>query len=807
MERQLALEEEMVTSGIERARAAANSAIESGRGHETPAARRLMKELLVPLAKAIAEHTANTQKRGHGAKIRRMLMANTPEKNAFLTLTLVMSRLQRSDNESQDDLTKWSAHLGRLVEDEVRFTAFHASHTKYVDQILADFKKQGTTHYRHMHRVLTFKANQMNATRIEWSQSERTLVGSTLLRLCAASTKLIDFQLMKKKNKGYWRVMISPDVAAWASDFVDVAGSMAPVFLPCIIQPDSWKGYMDGGYWSPKLRQRVTFVKTHRRAHIRHVEHAPMRLPRAACSAMQNTPWRVNSRVQGVLRDVWQRGLDCGIPSALPVEIPPCPFTRDVNIKELPKEEQERFAEWKASAAEAYTAERERAAKSIQLACTLKLGEKFANEERFYFPFQTDFRGRMYAVTSGLSPQGPNFGKGMIEFANGMPLGTGEKWWFVHGANVLGKDKISYDARAQYMRDNADHWCAVADNPLAHRDVWGCADKPWQFLAWCFEFRDFCHAGDSFHSHIPIALDGSCNGLQHFSAALRDPIGGAATNLVDADVPADIYQRVADVVIRKLMLNDHPLAQAWLDFGIDRKLCKKPVMTMPYGSTRQTCTKSIYGIIQDKFKKDKVQRFPKAFAAAVWLTPILWSAIGEVVVAARAAMDWLRDCGSIVAKANLPITWTSPSGFPVYQENLNVKVDRVETVLMGGISMKLSVAEHTNTMNVNRMRNGISPNFVHSLDASHLVFTVCQAYREGIRDFACIHDDFGTHACLTDDFHRIIRQEFVKMYKDGCPLTAFKEEVEKCSGLELPDVPASGSLDIESVLTSKYFFG
>src|SRR3546814_14260161 len=46
-------------------------------------------------------------------------------------------------------------------------------------------------------------------------------------------------------------------------------------------------------------------------------------------------------------------------------------------------------------------------------------------------------------------------------------------------------------------------------------------------------------------SRIPVALDGSCSGLQHFSAMLRDEEGGAAVNLLPAERPQDVYKRVA----------------------------------------------------------------------------------------------------------------------------------------------------------------------------------------------------------------------------------------------------------------------
>ena len=85
------------------------------------------------------------------------------------------------------------------------------------------------------------------------------------------------------------------------------------------------------------------------------------------------------------------------------------------------------------------------------------------------------------------------------------------------------------------------------EDPFGFR-WWTEADEPWQFLAFAYEFVAFCDQGYGFLSNLPVMVDGSNNGLQHFSAILRDPIGGKATNLTDEDMPQDIYQEVADLV-------------------------------------------------------------------------------------------------------------------------------------------------------------------------------------------------------------------------------------------------------------------
>ena len=90
-------------------------------------------------------------------------------------------------------------------------------------------------------------------------------------------------------------------------------------------------------------------------------------------------------------------------------------------------------------------------------------------------------------------------------------------------------------------------------------------------------------------SKLPVCLDGSNNGLQHFSAMLRDTIGGKATNLTPEVIPQDIYQMVADVVQEKVQEDGKsgvPYSKEWITFGIDRKITKRPVMVVPYGGTR-----------------------------------------------------------------------------------------------------------------------------------------------------------------------------------------------------------------------------
>ena len=72
--------------------------------------------------------------------------------------------------------------------------------------------------------------------------------------------------------------------------------------------------------------------------------------------------------------------------------------------------------------------------------------------------------------------------------------------------------------------------------------------------------------------------------------------------------------------------------------------------------------------------------------------------------------------------------------------------------------------------------------------------------------YEMIHDDFGVHACHVDRFQEIIREQFVALHEVDL-LRNFKEVHEERTGLELPELPDLGTLDIKDVLRSPYFFG
>jgi DNA-directed RNA polymerase len=139
----------------------------------------------------------------------------------------------------------------------------------------------------------------------------------------------------------------------------------------------------------------------------------------------------------------------------------------------------------------------------------------------------------------------------------------------------------------------------------------------------------------------------------------------------------------------------------------------------------------------------------------------------------------------------------TPTGFPVVQDYREQDQYRIRTRLAGNAFIRLNV--DNNKPDLNRHKNGIAPNFIHSYDAAHLQLVTVAAAAQGL-DLAMIHDDYGTHAADAHTLFTLIRSEFVRMYQEHAPL----DEFNAYPGSEAP--PAAGALDIEVVKSSLYFF-
>jgi DNA-directed RNA polymerase len=329
-----------------------------------------------------------------------------------------------------------------------------------------------------------------------------------------------------------------------------------------------------------------------------------------------------------------------------------------------------------------------------------------------------------------------------------------------------------------------------------------------------------------------VNVDGSCSGLQHYSALLLDPVGAAAVNLIPSEKASDIYTQVAE---RAQALSnrsgDAELAPMW-GGKVVRKVAKRPTMTMCYAVTKIGVRKQIQLAIRelDGGADGSYLGTKDSYQPAIYMAEKVWAAIGDTVVAARRGMDFLKQCARAVSKTGQPVRWKSPLGMSCEQYNVvqnytsvqhsreNAWYDpenataRSRTVHVAGRKMKLVLAEDGTEVDVRKQASSVAPNYVHSLDSAHLMSTVNHGSENGIQDWSVIHDSFGTHACRVSLLNAVLREAFVQQYSDTNLLAKFREEMAEqlaavnAHDFDLPEVPEMGTLDIEQVRQSQFFF-
>lgn len=778
----------------------------------------LLKRAIEPMADAITKKRKELKK-GKAANrniaFKRIEGLNA-ELIAFHTARVIVDRIMFA-NRVQDTAIR----IASALETELRLSSFDKQHPHLFRKIQNETETTG----KRRRQTLVAASNRYCEAWASWSKTDKVHVGMALINMFIEATGfIVEHRVRREKNKTDIYIKPSASVCEFIEANRDMASLLNPVHLPMVVPPLEWTSPTSGGYLThhtpqmPLIKVRANSQTKNYFEDLSSVKDE-MASVYAAVNAVQQTPWRVNRFVLDVFEQIHEQGLPiASLPSREDIPPIPSPLCKDQSTKELSDTDKQKFTVWKRKEVERHEANIVLKSKRLMTSKIASIANQFSNYDAIYFPHTMDFRGRLYPAPMYLNPQGNKLAKGLLEFSEGKALGSNEAAWelAVHGANCFGYDKVNMDERIDWVEENTDRILQVAADPMA--DLWWAkeADSPWCFLAFAKEWEGFQRDSYLHVSHIPIAKDGSCSGLQHFSASLRDPVGALATNLIPTDQPEDIYQRVIDLTqdkVRQDLLGDKKdLAQACLDYGLTRKAAKRCTMTRVYGSTLY----SARGFVDEYFRETDAQRKQEdpayisplqeqEWAASIYLAGYIWDSINETVIAAKTGMDWLQECAKILADENLPTIWTTLDGFPVLQFYPNTRRRRIKTKL-GDNLVYVSLLEAKNQIDKKKQANSISPNWVHANDGCHLRMTVNYAATNGVTNFAMIHDSFGTHASDIPMLSACLREAFIELYLDNDPLEMFRTQMQTLTNNPLPDAPEKGELDLSAVRNSEFFF-
>lgn len=707
---------------------------------------------------------------------------------------------------------------------------------------------------------IAYAVNRMhkeNYVCLNWSTQDMNILGAKIIEMLIEGSefytlveKTVGDKVVKCLEAGEWFMK------AWEKQEARLIANSIK-HLPTIIPPRPWVNPYEGGYYGAGCLQtqliRLNVIGGTKATKIYTSKLAMVDLGNiyTTLNAMQDTPFKINKVVLNTLKKIYASG---GVLGGVPRTEP---FEKLPRLADIATEEE--IKEHKKKAVGIYKQEEARKSKALRCLVALKTAERFVEYDNIYFPWNVDYRGRCYPIPTALSPQGDDIQKSLLLFAKGTPLVSNDdvKWLKIHGANLSGNDKISFAERQKWVDDNKKNIVNSAKDPLGYQWWYEVSqgDYPMEFLAFCFEYKKLLEyveehgEAKGFVSNLPLAFDGTCSGLQHFSALLRDEVGGKAVNLIPSDTVQDIYSIVADKV-NKLLLKDtvngtkdsyktnkdgeimldkegkpqikygtKTLAQNWVAFnrlkfgkdGITRKVCKRSVMTLAYGSRQYGFKENLLTDIIHPYVLDHPDTNPflSPMQGAIYMAKLIWNSVKTTVIKAVEGMEWLQKVADLICQGNHVVTWNTPNGFPVQQNYMKMEQEMIR-LRFNKAQIRFYNQKETDNVDNRSQRNGIAPNFIHSMDACHLQRVVNTMKRLGDNNFMMIHDSFGTDCAHAGLLYKVIRQEFIGLYKDQNHLANFLESVKYLLDdealSEVPEIPAFGKLDLDLVAQSDFCF-
>ncbi|MCJ1378551.1 DNA-directed RNA polymerase [Xylographa soralifera] len=666
------------------------------------------------------------------------------------------------------------------------------------------------------HRSLPVQEPSLNVDDQEWAPAVKAQLGAVLVSLLIQAAKIEvvrrgpenheickDIQpvfwnsFQYENGKRYGVIRMNAVMSAKVTK-EPVSGALSK-HLPMLVEPVPWTKYKQGGFLLPGVPVvRAGTQHTQLREYIRAAaDSGDMAQVFAGLDVLGRTPWQINKEVFYAMREVWNTGEAlANLPSAAPkFHYPPEPgLSADL--------QQRRVHAFKIKEIENARAgmHSERCFFNFQL----EVARAYLNET-FYFPHNVDFRGRAYPIPPYLNHIGADNCRGLLKFGKGKELGeSGLVWLKIHLANVFGYDKASFKERRDFAMDHVKDVYDSANNPLKGSRWWLKAEDPWQCLATCIELKNALESPDptKFVSYLPVHQDGTCNGLQHYAALGGDAIGAKQVNLEPGDRPSDIYTAVAELVkndIAKEAAEGNEMAKL-LEGKISRKVVKPTVMTNVYGVTFQGAKRQVASQIRDLY--------PTLTSDARTLMNIS-SYIARKIFAALAAMFngahdiqyWLGECASRISEALTPeqiewieanasgkrfessyagkatneaknknehtrfrssVIWTTPLKMPVVQPYRTSTSRTVKTNLQ---LISLNEPSASDPVSKRKQLQGFPPNFIHSLDATHMLLSALKCNERGL-SFAAVHDSFWTHAADLDTMNGVLRNAFISMHSE-----------------------------------------
>ena len=603
-----------------------------------------------------------------------------------------------------------------------------------------------------------------------WGRSNRVKLGAWLVDcICQASGWfLIDMRQEGNRRVNY--VIPSPSFMQIKDEVMAQAELFAPLAWPMLIPPNDWDEERPGGYLLNEVMRGYDMVRRGDRTCIQ--GETPIKF----LNKIQKVAYRLNPFIVDVAKQLMERGEAVGkfIPI---VEIPLPPKPADID------DNKDSEMSYRRAAAEVHNKNAQAFQRSCRTRMTMNAVEVFQDVDKFYIPWSFDYRGRAYPIPAFLTPQDTDFGKSLLTFHEGSFMTPeAEEWLAFQVATTYGLDKAPMQERIAWTLENHELIENVAKDPITYLHEWEVADEPWTFLAACDEYFHTVICCDRAFTHLPVAVDATCSGLQILAGLARDASTAKLVNVLPSDRPQDAYKVIAEQA--------KPHVPECIRPHMDRKTTKRTVMTVPYNAKPY----SNRGYIREALKEKGVEVEKDDLTATV---KAVRDAMDVVVPGPMRVMKWIEsEVAAAIDRGATQLRWVTPSGFTVTQKLMKPKTKILKLQLLGDCKIKLAT-EEGDKVDKNHHKNATAPNLIHSLDASLLHLSALRFNAP----LSLIHDSVLCRATDMSVLSAIVRETYMHLFAEHDYLTDFAHYI----GAET-DPPIIDTLEPQSVIDSTYFF-
>ena len=341
----------------------------------------------------------------------------------------------------------------------------------------------------------------------------------------------------------------------------------------------------------------------------------------------------------------------------------------------------------------------------------------------FYLPIEIDFRGRIYLTSSILNYQTNILARELIEFYDSYTLSD----------NGLSIQNSLFD---KYVGEKKPHDLLAGKNIQKSQNI-------------------YLHKQlDITNINYILYQDSVCSGLQHISGVLGEENMAREVKLIDPNKREDQYQFMAQIV----NVGSH--------FIVNREIIKKSIMTIPYSVT-------LYGVVEQLINSAErieigINNYAYKFPTGMIQSKKDIYELGNRIIQKFNAyfpnisnyFRYMKEWSDIFTSQNMSIDWHPTLDVLIKQQYSNKIKKRVSLMHNGKRIQLIYYIPNIKSMDKLKNRNAISPNFIHSLDASLMRYYIVNSSFP----IACIHDSFGSPQNNYLDVVNIVKDGFIDIY-------------------------------------------